>query len=966
MKRLIPLMLILASLLIYGQTHNFDFINLDDHIFVTKNDTVQNGFTWKGVWKIFSRPDYFGMQLSFLSHMLDCHFFGLNAGHHHLTNVFFHILNSLLLFLLLRRMTGAPWRSGAVALMFTVHPINVESVAWIAERRNVLSTFFWFLALFYYAGYAKHKKILPYILVLLSFICGLLSKSMLVTLPFLLLLLDYWPLERLCFDDIRMSIKTLCPTVVVRALLIEKIPLFIISGLACVLTIISAQSGGGEKGIGGLVSLENLSADQRLLNALVSYCKYLAKTFMPVDLSPYYPFPPFIPVWQAIAAGTILLLITLFFMRQLKRRPWLLIGWFWYIGTMIPVIGFIQLGVYAMADRYAYVPVIGIFIILAWTAGELFSLYERFHKSLIASFLMGFACLMALAGIQTAHWENSSALFKHALKASGDNYISHNNLGLALLHEGRLDQAMHHLARAIEMNPYEIKARNNMGLALQAAGNTQEAIRHFQTVLQMKPDSADTYNYMGETLRLAGRPDEALKPYAAALRIRPESADVHNNIGLALKELGRIDEAVDHYNKSISLNPRFAIAHNNIGIVLKESGKTSEAITHYRKALELDPENATVHYNIAIALQDQGDIDQAIHHYEEAIRFNPESLEAYNALGLAEMRRGRLDEAVICFSKALQLNNQDTRIYNNLGLVFQSKGNYPEAIRHFTTAVSLEPNSIEAHNNLGGVLIKVGRKSEAIEHYEAALQINPEDADVHNNLGLALKTAGQLSQAVFHFRKALSIRTQKASDLQKLAEAHNNLGVALIDIKQLEEGIEQYQQAINQMPDYPEARSNLQKALTGLQQIESRISALEKGISTPPDEPEKLMQLGYLYYRKGRFQKAESLYRQTIRLRPNFIEALQALSVLYAETGREKESILLLHKIAAMQPSNAGTSYNLACMYARMGNPDESIVWLQKALENGYDNWQLLQFDTDLDRIRDTAAFRDILQKSPK
>jgi len=497
------LFLIVGTLTVFWQVQHHDFIDLDDHLYVTENNHVQAGLTKKGViWAFTTFHAANWHPLTWLSHMLDCQLFGMRPGMHHLTNLLFHILNSLLLLLVLRKMTGAWWRSAFVAALFALHPLHVESVAWVAERKDVLSTFFWLLTMWVYAHYAERPTFDRYLLVLLSFALGLMAKPMLVTLPFVLLLVDYWPLGRLQLgqscNDGNLRIKKSSAFRVVW----EKIPFFVLAAMSGVLTLLAQQKAGA------LRTLDIIPLKIRTANALVSYISYIGKMIWPHNLAVFYPHPGIVPMWQAVGAGLSLIclcVLSVMFVRAGRRFPHLAVGWLWYLGTLVPVIGLVQVGSQAMADRYTYVPLIGLFIMISWGFYDLVRGWKNRRMVLAISTGVVLLALMACTWSQVRLWKNSTLLFKHALNVTDNNYKARNLLGIASERQGRLKEALRHYSEALRIKPEYADAHNNQGVALARQGRLKEAISHFSEALRIKPDYVDAHNNLGVALEQQGR-----------------------------------------------------------------------------------------------------------------------------------------------------------------------------------------------------------------------------------------------------------------------------------------------------------------------------------------------------------------------------------------------------------------------------------------------------------------------------
>ena len=467
----ICLFLFAAVLVIYRPVGGYEFISLDDPLYVVENDQVKRGLTFDGIrWAFTTMHAANWHPITWLSHMLDVQMYGMNAGAHHFTNVLFHMLNSMLLFLLLRRMTGALWRSAMVAALFAVHPLHVESVAWISERKDVLSAFFGFLALLAYVEYVKRPGWIRYGASLLLLALGLMSKPMVVTLPFLMMVLDYWPLNRYAEE---VSLRRFA------ALVKEKLPFFALSAASCLVTVIAQKQGGA------MDMLASYSFGVRLFNALVAYVAYLGKMFWPMNLAVLYPHPGMRPLWQVIGAVVVIGGISTAAFLWARRRPWLGVGWLWYLGTLVPVIGLVQVGLQSMADRYAYISLIGIYIVLVWGVHDLLHLWRKPRLALASIAVL--AVSMVIASHQVRYWENSNTVFSRALQNTSGNYLAHNNLALALASQGEKDAAIDHLRKSIQIAPQFPPAHNNLGAILAEQSKLDEAILHFQNALELEP-----------------------------------------------------------------------------------------------------------------------------------------------------------------------------------------------------------------------------------------------------------------------------------------------------------------------------------------------------------------------------------------------------------------------------------------------------------------------------------------------
>ncbi len=522
---LIYLILVYATLNAYVGVTSFDFINYDDRPYVTENSHVRNGLAGDNIrWALTATKESNWHPLTWISHMADVQLFGLNPAGHHFTNVVFHIINAILLLMVLMKMTGELWKSSFVAFLFALHPLHVESVVWIAERKDVLSTFFFLLTLLAYTGYCRKKSWKPYLLAVCFFICGLMSKPMLVTLPFVLLLLDYWPLQR--YRNTSASGASLRVVPLFYRFFIEKIPFFILTICSCIITYIVQKNGG---------SVDSIPLLTRIENACLSYVTYIIKMVYPHGLAILYPFPQTISVWKAVAAAVFILAVTVWSVCNIRKKPWLAVGWFWYLGTLAPVIGFIQVGVQAMADRYTYIPLTGLFIMVAWEVPEM---VRNWRYKAISLSISATGIIIAL-GIttwgQVQYWKNSQTIFEHALAVTSGNYVAHNNLGVSLLAQKKLDKAQEQFSEAIRINPGYFFPRYNLGLLYYYKDNMKKAIECYQQAMRMDPRYADVYFSLGQVYYAERKFDRAIAYYKTALKLSPDSVDARTMLHQALK-----------------------------------------------------------------------------------------------------------------------------------------------------------------------------------------------------------------------------------------------------------------------------------------------------------------------------------------------------------------------------------------------------------------------------------------------
>ncbi len=575
------LVLAVVTLVLYLPALRHDFVQYDDQQYVTENPQVQAGLSVTGLQWAFGFHAGNWHPLAWLSHMLDCQLYGANPAGHHLTSILLHTANAVLLLLALRRLTGATWRSAIVAALFAWHPLHVESVAWVAERKDVLCALFWLLTLHAYAGYAARPGARRYAATLGFFVLALMAKPMAVTLPFVLLLLDYWPLKR-------VQNKSL------RALFWEKTPFFAATLGVCVLTMLAQEQ--------AIASTAGLTVLQRLANVVVAYAHYLGAMFVPQNLAVFYPYQLFRPASTIWLACLVIAAVSLLAMFNARRRPYLLIGWLWYLGTLVPVIGLVQVGDQAWADRYTYLPLIGLFVFVVWGAAEWIGNRPRLRVVAVAVMAI---VLLATTSVQLRHWKNTRTLFEHADRVTHENQMAATILGSLLAQEGRLDDAIEHFQRALRYKPGYPEAHFFLGHTFDQQGKLEEAVVEYQSALRFKPMQEQTHIFLAITLAKQKKLEDAINHYLAALKLNPQSAVTHNNLARIYHTLGQFDAAVEHYTSALRVNPTLAIAHNNLGILLLQKGNLAEGARHLREALRLKPENPETEFNLALALNQQ-------------------------------------------------------------------------------------------------------------------------------------------------------------------------------------------------------------------------------------------------------------------------------------------------------------------------------------------------------------------------
>jgi tetratricopeptide (TPR) repeat protein len=645
------LVLMLITAAVFYQVCTYDFVNLDDADYVYENLKIQSGITPKAIkWAFTTGYASNWHPLTWLSHMLDWQLFGPKAGGHHLTNLIFHIANTLLLFIVLKQMTHKLWPSAFVAALFALHPLHIESVAWVSERKDVLSTFFWILTMWAYVRFVSRPKIARYLLIVVFFALGLMSKPMLVTLPFVLLLLDYWPLDRFSLKGKKTGLKYS-----LSYLLIEKVPLFAMAIASCIVTFIIQKKGGA-------MEWEKYGLPIRLANAFISYLQYINKMVWPARLAVLYPHPnQNVSILYAVISVVFLLIVTILIFRFAKERRYLVVGWLWYLGTLVPVIGLIQVGVQARADRYTYIPLIGLFIIIAWGLPDLLTKWRYKKIALGLASLLIILVMSICTHFQLCYWQNSLTLFQHALDVTKDNYVVHFCMAGPLRKQGKLNETIYHCLEAIRIKPNYTKAIVSLGVALDEAGRIDEAIAEYKKCLQIAPNDPLALNNLGIALGEQGKFKEAVKYFTEALRVKPDFANAHINISHALILQGNLDEAIVHLTEALRLDPHSAKAHNYLGYALMKTRKINEAITHFEEALRLQPDWIEPMNNLAWFLA--ASKETTIHNTDKAIRLAQRACELTNykephlldTLAVAYAAAGDFSRAIKTAEKALEL-----------------------------------------------------------------------------------------------------------------------------------------------------------------------------------------------------------------------------------------------------------------------------------------------------------------------
>ena len=692
-----------------------DFISYDDPFYVTANPNVNGGLSWQSAkWACSAMYASNWHPLTWWSHMLDCELFSLNPKAHHLVNLIFHTSNVLLLFALLKRLTGGTWRSGLVAAMFAVHPMHVESVAWVSERKDVLSTFFGLLALLAYARYVQKLEtrggkdaavnsssfLQPlsswrYWLVMLMFAFSLMSKPMLVTLPCLMLLLDYWPLRRFEWDASPNGLHRLF------RLVAEKTPFFLLTVTSCVLTMI-AQSKAGS-----VTPTTDLDIFQRIGNSLIAYGWYVWRLLVPTDQALIYPLLPNRSGWQITAAAAMLAGVTALCVWQARRKPWLVVGWFWFLGSLVPVIGLVQVGMQAYADRYTYVSYVGLFAALIWTAPA--SIHHGLTRLWIWRFVAALLVLLCIFATrhQVQFWKNDDALYRRALAVTKNNYIALNNLGFTLFNRGEFEQAIELCKESLRIAPQFGEAFDTIGCARLGQNRPDLALPSFEQAVRFRPNSATFRNNLGTALHKLGRYEEAVRAYEAALQLDPEYADANYNLGNSLAKLGQSTQAIASFERAIALQPNHANAHLNLGYELLRIGRKADARAAFNRALAANREEPNIHFALGVMANEDRDFSVAEEHLRTFLTAKPENTDALIQLTIALLSQQHAAAATDAAEKAVRHSPDYAPAHYWLAAAQEASRQETKALQNYERALALDPDHAETLNNLAWLLTTI-------------------------------------------------------------------------------------------------------------------------------------------------------------------------------------------------------------------------------------------------------------------
>jgi len=700
---IIAVVLASLTLAVYWPVQKYDFVNFDDDEYVYDNPHVKTGLTLNNiVWAFTKSHSANWHPLTWISHMVDCELFGLNAGGHHLINLYIHIANALLLFFLHKKMTSSMWKSAFVAALFALHPLHVESVAWISERKDVLSTLFLFLTIGAYIRYAQRPRAVSYLLMILWYIAGLMSKPMLVTLPFLLLVLDFWPLGRFtgpaaASENPRaMPIKAWWSALM--PLIIEKLPLIFMSIASSIITMVVQKK-----------AMSSIALAARLSNAATSYICYIVSTFAPLHLSVFYPIPQKPSIPSGIVAVTILFLISISALLKIRTQPWFFTGWLWFLGILTPVIGIIQVGAQARADRYTYVALIGLFIVIVWGADYLLkTMPSRKMTFIIFAFVWIFLCAVS-ARAQLCYWQNGLTLFKNAVAVTKNNYVAHNSLGVAFAKTGNSDSAMGHFQESMRIMPNNL-AIYNQAVIIGNHNQLKKAIVCFNESIRLDSTFANAYFCLGHAYKLVGDDSLALVQLKKAMLIDPDCWQGYHSLGILAFSKDSLDKAISYFLHELDVNPQSWDAYNCLGLAWSRKGDYQRAFYYLSKGIHVCPDSSwEPYFNLGMILLKKGRLNSAKGLFSEALRLSPAQTVPFVNRAAIHVLQGSIDSAVADYSQALCIEPTMAFAHYHLGLLFEKKGVPDSARVHFIKAFANDPT-----NALYRIKMKTGDKKRKI------------------------------------------------------------------------------------------------------------------------------------------------------------------------------------------------------------------------------------------------------------
>ncbi len=857
--------------------------------------------------------------IAFISFALNYYFHQYNLKGYHLVNIIIHILTGIFLYLFIKDTLKLPLLEfkyhflGSIAffaaLVWLVHPLHTQSVTYIVQRMNSMTAMFYVLSFWLYVRgrlVQENRKSWPwYVGSLLVWILALGSKQNAAVLPFFIFLYEWFFFQNLDRGWFKRHLKYVFGVVILFSLI--------------ALIYLGTNPLERLKSISDYANHE-FTLTERILTQPRVVIYYISLIFFPHPsrLNLDYDFP--------LSHSLIDPITTLFSFCIIFG----LIGFAIYIAKKERLISFCILWFFGN-------------LVIESSVIPLAIIYE--HRTYLPSMLVSLLAVLLGYRLIKIRWLGVALVFVVAAVFSFWTY-QRNDIWrdpVALWSD------------CVAKSPQKARPHNNLGTALDKQGRTKEAIQHYLQALRIKPDYADAHNNLGTVLDKQGRTKEAIQHYLQALRIKPDYVDAHNNLGTVLDKQGRTKEAIQHYLQALRINPNFAEAHNNLGNVRDKQGRIKEAIQHYLQALRIKPDFADANYNLGNARDKQGRTKETIQHYLQALRLNPDYEKAHNNLGTVLDKQGRTEEAIQHYLQALRIKPDYADANYNLGNALYSQGRIEEAIQHYLQALRIKPDYENAHYNLGLALYKQGRTEEAIDHYLQALRIKPDYEKAHNNLGLALYKQGRTEEAIDHYLQALRIKPD-------YVDTHNNMGAALFRQGQIEKAVEHFKTALKIEPDYGDLRINLKKALALLKEIDGAIAEIQKALEITQYDPELYYNLGDLFYRKGGFDKAIAQYQKALSIQPEFVPALNRLAIIFSIRNENNKALSLFKQVVDLQPDSAETYYNIACMYSKKQKIAASIGWLKKAIKIGYNNWDQIKTDKDLENIRGSADFKALIK----
>lgn len=729
--------LAVITIIAYEPLRHNGFVGYDDGEYVLDCSQVRQGLTLETLKWAFTEPHFHNWHpITTLSYLVEYELFGINAFGYHLTSLLLHIINALLMLMILKKMTGAFWPSVFAAAVFAVHPLQVESVAWVAEQKNVLSGLFWLLTIAAYIRYAEKPAAGRYIVLLLVYGLCLMTKAIVVVVPFVLLLLDFWPLRRITRNTM-------------GRIIIEKIPLLIPAVLLIVVTTLAQKSGGA------IQTMPYFAFQYRLANAIVSYARYPVMMVYPVNLAVFYPHPgPKIALWQPLLAILALAVITGLVFYFGRRRRYLITGWLWYVGTLVPVIGLVQLGGQAMADRYMYLPMMGLLII---AAGAMLEAVRKWRHSRYVLFVISgaiFIVLIIITRSQVRYWKDDFTLFGHAINVTKNNENMHYNIGHAFQQKGQFEKAIEHYREALRIEPGDLQAMNNLGVLLLSQKKTDEALKIFEKAVQMNGRYIDAINNLGLALREKGKTDEAMRKWRQVLDLEPMQPEAHYNIGVTMLQNGRYSLAVQHFNKALEKKRNWVEVYNYLGAAYSALGQFKAAMDSYNEAIKLKGGDINIESNLAMTLSKLGKAEQAEQIWQRILAAEPENYKAHYGLGRLLADKKQFDKAMEHFNKVLQAKPDWFEIHLRIAGVYYARKELTLAVRHLREAVRLKNDCLEAMNLLAWIEatakdIGIRNPDEAVRFASSACELTAnKNPGILDTLAVAYASAGRFDDAI--------------------------------------------------------------------------------------------------------------------------------------------------------------------------------------------------------------------------